>query len=189
MKAPLFEYPSYQYQIDDWDFKKKGLLKRIKSQKFIRSGYCSNFETDRLTNNKTYLHYFEDLIRNELNEFCSECKVSCTMTDCWTVIYKIGDYQNVHNHRSWGFSGVLYVEYDPKVHTPTCFVSPWQDPRTDTTILTYPQSVQEGTLLIVPSNCLHYVNPNKSKKIRTIVAFDLLPELPNHQKIKPFINT
>ena len=23
MKAPIFEYPSYQYQIDDWEFKKK----------------------------------------------------------------------------------------------------------------------------------------------------------------------
>jgi hypothetical protein len=30
MKAPLFEYPTYQYQIKDWDFKKKGLLKRLK---------------------------------------------------------------------------------------------------------------------------------------------------------------
>ena len=37
MKAPLFEYPTYQYQIKDWEFKKKGLLKRIKEEKFIRT--------------------------------------------------------------------------------------------------------------------------------------------------------
>jgi hypothetical protein len=54
------------------------------------------------------------------------------MTDCWSVRYRKGDYQTVHNHKSWGFSLVLYVEYDPKVHTPTTFVCPWQDPRTDT---------------------------------------------------------
>ena len=36
MKAPLFEYPSYQYQIDDWEFKKKGLLRRIE-EKFVRT--------------------------------------------------------------------------------------------------------------------------------------------------------
>ena len=35
MKAPLFEYPSYQYQIKDWEFKKKGLLKRLKGENFI----------------------------------------------------------------------------------------------------------------------------------------------------------
>ena len=29
MKAPLFEFPSYQYNISDWEFKKKGLLKAI----------------------------------------------------------------------------------------------------------------------------------------------------------------
>jgi hypothetical protein len=54
MKAPLFEYPSYQYQIDDWEFKKKGLLNRINSQKFVRTT-LQTFETDRSTNNKSYI--------------------------------------------------------------------------------------------------------------------------------------
>ena len=49
MKAPLFEYPTYQYQIKDWEFKKKGLLKRIKEEKFIRTD-LQTFETDRQTN-------------------------------------------------------------------------------------------------------------------------------------------
>jgi len=29
----------------------------------------------------------------------------------------------------------------------------------------------------------HFVNPNTSHKKRTILAFDLLPETPEHQKI------
>jgi hypothetical protein len=182
MKAPLFEYPSYQYQIDDWDFKKKGLLNRINSQKFVRTN-LQTFETDRSTNKKSYLHYFQDLIRPQLFEFCQEAQVTCSMTDCWAVRYQKGDHQTVHNHKSWGFSGVLYVEYDPKHHTPTCFVSPWQDPRTDTTSLSYPQDVKEGTLFIVPSYTLHFVHPNQSRKQRTIISFDLLPKLPDHQSI------
>ena len=48
------------------------------------------------------------------------------MTDCWAVRYQKGDQQTIHNHKSWGFTGILYVEFDPKVHTPTCFVAPWQ---------------------------------------------------------------
>ena len=182
MKAPLFEYPSYQYQIDDWQFKKKGLLNRINSQKFVRTN-LQTFETDRQTNKKSYLHYFQDLIRPQLFEFCQEAQVTCSMTDCWSVRYKQGDHQTVHNHKSWGFSGVLYVEYDPKHHTPTCFVAPWQDPRTDTTSLSYPQDVKEGTLFIVPSYTLHFVHPNQSRKQRTIISFDLLPKLPDHQSI------
>ena len=52
MKAPLFEYPTYQYQIKDWEFKKKGLLKRLKEEKFVRTD-LQTFETDRQTNKKS----------------------------------------------------------------------------------------------------------------------------------------
>ena len=45
MKIPLFEYPSYQYKVDDWDFKKKGLLNRINQQDFYRTTH-NTFETD-----------------------------------------------------------------------------------------------------------------------------------------------
>lgn len=181
MKTQLFEYPSYQYEIDDWNFKKKGLLNRINSQKFVRTD-LQTFESDRQTNNKSYLHYFQDLIKPQLFEFCQEAKVTCCMSDCWTVRYQKGDQQTIHNHRSWGFSGILYVEFDSKIHTPTCFVAPWQDPRTDTTTLSYPHNVKEGTLIIVPSYTLHFVPPNISNKRRTVVAFDLLPEVPEIRK-------
>ena len=36
-EGTTFEYPSYQYQIKDWEFKKKGLLKRLKGENFIRT--------------------------------------------------------------------------------------------------------------------------------------------------------
>lgn len=182
MKAPLFEYPSFQYQIQDWDFKKKAILNRLGFQKFVRTD-LQNFETDRQTNNKSYVRFLSDLLQPELSEFCQEAEVSCTMTDAWAVRYKNGDDQSVHNHRSWGFSGVIYLEYDPKVHKPTYFIAPWQDPRSDTTTFGYFRNVQEGMIAIVPSYTLHFVPPNKSNKQRTIIAFDLLPKLPEHQII------
>jgi hypothetical protein len=74
------------------------------------------------------------------------------------------------------------VEYDPKVHTPTCFVAPWQEPRSDTTSLAQPV-VKEGTVFIAPSWALHFVHPNQTRKQRTVVVFDLLPALPEHQSI------
>jgi len=182
MKLQLFEYSLYQYKIDDWNFKKKGLLKRLKEEKFYRTE-LQNFETDRKTSKKSYLHYFQDLIKPQLFEFCQEAQVTCSMTDCWAVRYQKGDYQTVHNHRSWGFSGILYVDFNPKVHTPTVFVAPWQNPRSDTTILARPV-VEEGTIVIVPSYTLHYSAPNQVRKQRTIISFDLLPKLPDHQSVE-----
>ena len=181
MKAPLFEFPSYQYQVSDWEFKKKGLLTRINKGKFIRTE-LQTFETDRQTCGKSYVRYIEEFLRPELFEFCQEAEVTCGLTDAWAVKYQKGDQQGVHNHRGWGFSGVLYVEYDPKVHTPTCFVAPWNDPRTDTTLLASPQ-VKEGILFICPSFTHHFAHPNEVRKQRTVIAFDLLPQLPDHQAI------
>jgi len=183
MKAPLFEFPSYQYQIGDWEFKKKGLLGRIKSSEFRRTK-LQTFETDRQTNNKSYVRYLEEFLRPELFEFCQEAQVTCSMTDAWVVRYDKGDHQTVHNHRGWGFSGIIYVEFDPKVHTPSCFVAPWQNPREDTTSLAYPTDVKEGTIVIFPSYTLHFVHPNQTRKRRTVLSFDLLPECPAHQSIK-----
>ena len=182
MKTPLFEFPSYQYEVKDWDFKKKGLLNRINKGKFIRTE-LQTFETDRQTCEKSYIRYFNDFINLELIEFCNEAKVTCSITDAWCVRYQKGDHQTIHNHRGWGFSGVLYVEYDPKVHTPTCYMAPWQNPRSDTTILAYPQNIKEGTLFIAPSFSHHFVHPNQSRKQRTVISFDLLPKLPDHQSI------
>ena len=82
-----------------------------------------------------------------------------------------------------GITGILYVEFDPKVHSPTTFVAPWQEPRTDTTTLAQPGEVKEGTIFICPSYTLHYVKPNQVRKHRTIISFDLLPKLPDHQSV------
>ena len=105
------------------------------------------------------------------------------MTDAWCVKYQKGDQQTIHNHRGWGFTGVLYVEFDPQVHTPTCFMAPWNNPASDTTSLAYPQNVKEGTVFISPSFTHHFVHPNKARKQRTVISFDLLPKLPDHQSI------
>ena len=73
MKTPLFEYPTYQYQIEDWEFKKKGLIKGSRRKSSLELD-LQTFETDRQTNQKSYLHY-QDLIKDELWEFVKEAKV------------------------------------------------------------------------------------------------------------------
>ena len=74
MKYPLFEYPSFRYELDDWDFKKKSLLSRINKQKFIRTD-MQNFETDRQTHKNSYLNFLVDLLYPKLEEFCKDAEV------------------------------------------------------------------------------------------------------------------
>ena len=105
------------------------------------------------------------------------------MTDCWAVRYQKGDQQTIHNHKSWGFTGILYVEFDPKVHTPTCFVAPWQDPRSDTTSLAYPQNVKGGNNLYLSILYITLRSSQSSKKASDDYIFDLLPKLPDHQAV------
>ena len=62
-------------------------------------------------------------------------------------------------------------------------MAPWQDPRTDTTSLAFPDKVKEGSLIITPSYTHHFVHPNQVRKQRTVISFDLLPNLPDHQSI------
>ena len=182
MRFPLFQFPSFIYPIDDWSFKKKALLSRINKGEFIRTD-LQNFETDRQTNGKTYVRYLEEFLKPQLMQFCEEAKVSCSISDAWCVKYQKGDHQTTHNHRGWGFSGLIHVEFDPEVHQPATFVSPWQNPVDDTTSLAqFPAS--EGLIMIAPSWALHHVPPKTSDKERIVIAFDLLPELPQHQAIK-----
>ena len=61
MKKPLFEFPSYQYDVRDWQFKKKALLNRIDKSKFIRKEF-QNFECDRETAGKLYIKYFQEIV-------------------------------------------------------------------------------------------------------------------------------
>ena len=182
MHSPLFEFPSYRYEVDDWEFKKKALLNRINDRDFVRTEHQC-FESDRGSNGKTYVRYLENYLKPILNQFCQEAQVTCCMTDAWCVRYQKGDYQTVHNHRGWGFSGVLYLEFDPKIHTSTTFVAPWQNPTNDTTNLVSLKNMKEGIVFIFPSFVHHYVTPNQVRKQRSIISFDLLPQLPEHQSL------
>ena len=156
MKCPLFDFPSYRYEIDDWESKKKELLKQIDKQEFVRTK-LQCFETDRQTNDRSYIHDLEKILRPTLIEFCEEEQVNCVLKDAWCVKYKKGDHQTIHNHRSCGYSGILYLQYDPEVHTPTCFMAPCQNQKTDKNTETIKDYPNEGIWEIVSNENNYFI--------------------------------
>jgi len=71
-----------------------------------------------------------------------------------------------------GYSGIIYLDYDETLHSPTYFINPVNNPITDQTEIKKIQA-SEGLMIIVPSNILHYTLPNNSHTIKTIIGFDL----------------
>ena len=96
------------------------------------------------------------------------------VTDIWTLKYtKKSENHCPHNHRSSGYTGILYLEYDPKVHEPTKFIGPWNDPVTDKTQLTQLSEPKTGVIYIWPSAMLHYADGMKTNKLRMVTSWDM----------------
>lgn len=174
MIHPLFLVPIYCYEVLEWDRKKKELYNRLNNENFEKKG-IHNFYTDRQKDGKSYASDFQYLFVDELTKFGQECGINeLKITDIWTIKYKKENYQTVHNHRSFGYSGLLYVDYDENVHEPTVFVGPWNNPISDTTELAHAPRAKEGMMYIFPSVLLHYAQSNESGKERVVTSWDML---------------
>jgi len=170
MKNIMFKNLVYQYGIGNWENKKEEILKLIDDSKFQRNDV---FETDRQLSNNLYLTPFSEIFKEDIDNFRIELEVpTLRITNVWSVRYQQGDFHPPHTHSSTGYSGIIYLEYDESVHTGTYFVNSVTDPITDLTAYSVP-TVYEGTIVIAPSNVLHFTYPNMSNKIRSIIGFDI----------------
>lgn len=172
MIGNLFALRYVAVQSEDWSSKKEQLKEFLRDEEFERYS-LAQFDTDRHSNNNRYLEDFANLFGPEIDSFALNLGLKQVRIDSiWAVRYGLNDYHAVHNHRSKGYSGILYVDYDPSVHTPSIHVAPWNDPVSDQTVNSAPE-VSEGTFVFVPSSVLHYTFPNTSIKLRQVVAFDM----------------
>lgn len=172
MIGNLFAIRYVSIQAENWNEKKLELEALLREHEFERHD-LAQFETDRHSNGGRYAQAFCGIFGDELNRFGMEMSLSqLRISSIWAVRYGRGDYHTVHNHRSTGYSGILYMDYDEDEHTPSIHVSPWNNPITDITELAAPP-VREGMFVFVPSSVLHYTRPNESDKLRQIVAFDM----------------
>lgn len=171
MIKTLHAIPYYRYKVNDWQQKKELFKQVLDTTTYVRST-SDEFDSDR-ESPRAYVDDFIKLFSDELSAFGMDIKVQhFRIKDIWSVQYQKGDYHVVHTHGISNFSGVLYFDYDREVHTPTYFVADHINPITGyTDIIT--EDVDEGEIVIFPSNMLHFTKPNKSDKIRTIVSFDI----------------
>ena len=86
-----------------------------------------------------------------------------------------------HNH-GLGWSAIIYVDFDANYHTATKFYSPFPNPFNGS-VESYIPTIEEGTLLIFPSNIVHEALPNTSDLPRSIISFNLTNQKQTIKKV------
>jgi hypothetical protein len=169
----MFALPLYVVRTNNWKEKKKQINNIIDYKKIEKKG-LHTFGTDRQNDGKSYIKDFVQIFKEEIDDWLDEInQKECLITDIWTVRYKKGEFQSVHNHGTFGYSGVMYLDYVPRLHETTTFVSPFNDPFNGYLSWYSPNNIEEGDILFFPSVVLHHFYPNNSFITRRCIGFDI----------------
>jgi len=172
----MFKVPLLHLQVRNWKKKKEILLEMVNNSNLIIKG--DNVKSDYHTQNDNqtmgeHNNSILEVLKEEIEIFCNYFKFNYyEITESWFETAKKGNDHAVHNHGATGYSCVCYVDYIKDAHTPTQFVSPFNNFLTGT-LLQYISEVEEGSIIFFPSVIMHYTKPNNSKIERTILSFNL----------------
>ena len=165
-----FWVPFWKIKVSNWLIKKKKLLNLVdwdnpecKIEKHFTDYYS---ESD-------YIKEFSDILLYELELFAKNFPEGFKIKEVWAQRYTGYHFMNPHTHGPRGFSAVLYAEFNPKVHKPTTFYSPFNgfingEP------LEHAPEMNEGEMIIFPSSVLHFAEPSNSEEQRTIFSWNMI---------------
>ena len=184
----MFTVPIYHYKIENWDHNKKRILDVLPPEMPEHRDpedlglYSDYFVNAKVGNNilPSYADTIIDIIKPYLMDISGGEKLD--LTDIWYQKYYKGVNHSTHCHGAIGLSSVIYVEYNPEVHSPTRFFSPFRDVWSgDCT--TFEEQVEEGDMIIFPSSILHEAPANQSDIRRTIVSYNLRGKVDTSKRV------
>ena len=169
----MFSVPLFKYRIRNWYKNKQELYDLIpKWDDGIRDGKVYTDYHNKRGYKPPYADKVLDLIHPFFINFTKDIEnKKVGLNDMWCQTSYRGQKHNLHNHGYFGWSAVLYVEFDPQVHSATSFISPFNNPH-DGNINYHVPNVEEGDLIVFPSTIAHESLENESDKPRTIISFN-----------------
>ena len=170
IKETLFNIPYWSIPTLNFSTKKKKLQSLCRRHPEKQVG-MQTFSTNRQTPRIQFKEDLMVILEEELNMLSEKLEKSIRIDDAWSVSYKKGEYHSPHNHGSLGLTGILFLE-QPKDAPITNYIQPWNDYISDRTIY-LPIPIQEGSIIVVPQFIQHFSEPNKSKKIKRIISWDM----------------
>ena len=185
-QTSMFDVPLYHIKIDNWEAKKKLLLElfsavehNITKVKYYDGGSI-NTDYGQTSDHELYNNKLSNILKNEIGLFIHENNLKYNKNHtawrfgtCWFEKGNLEDYHPVHNHGAYGYSVTCFINYDPKVHKPTKFQSPFLDFDTGDIIHYFPPNIEEGSMIIFPSAIAHSTIPSHVDADRLILSFNL----------------
>ena len=179
MKIDIAELSITKVSIPDWKNKKEMVMKLTKPEYFLQqddhtfSDFHYTVERRKHTGLHPYTHKFFEILDFQPHVYFGGHEDDYTCSDLWCMNYGTGGKIHVHDHH-FGMSGILFAKFDPVFQESTTFISPvrtiWDHRPTNIT-----PDVEEGDLLLFPSQLLHYTQPNSSDDNRIVFSFNIRP--------------
>ena len=140
-------------------------------------------ETNHHSKNKPNIpKNLKKILNKKVNEFGKSLKNnffhSLKIDEIWYNVYTKNMYQELHTHRISLFSGIFYLKFNKNIHSPTIFYNNFfnidfcQETYSDINIFCFKPEINEGDLIIFPSNILHEVKPQTTDELRITIAFN-----------------
>ena len=173
---PMFTVPIVHYPIENWSENKKKILDALPPEDDSQlEPNGSGLYTDFFINGKvqelpSYFHTVVDVIKPYLKSFMDGNPVE--FVEMWYQKYYNMVEHKTHCHGFTGWSSIIYVEFDPKVHQSTRFFSPFRQPW-DCDVEVFQPKVKEGDMILFPSSVLHEAPVNRTDTRRTIISYNI----------------
>ena len=167
----MLTIPFYHYKVNNWREKKEQLLDFVSTLSFKFIDEITDLYTTYGDVNQTSSKAFK-ILEDDIRKFTTEVKYSGEIgADVWFQKYYENQFHSPHNHGAIGYSSVLYINFDKKIHKGTIFLSPFNHP--DGKHIEYAPDVDEGSFIFFPSYLYHYTLPHKSDTIRIIMSMNI----------------
>ena len=165
----MLNIPFYHYKVNNWREKKEQLLDFVSTLSFkFKDQIADLYTTYGDQTSSIPLKILED----DILKFTTEVKYSGEMdADIWFQKYYENQFHSPHNHGAIGYSSVLYINFEKRIHDGTRFLAPFNDP--DGNHVEFAPDVDEGSLIFFPSYLYHFTIPNKSDSIRIIMSMNI----------------
>ena len=173
-RGSMFEIPIIKMGIEPWDEIKPQLL-NLYDTNFRQSEYDkyhTNFTRDKnLEYSKPIWDILEEYVNYLITTFLDREPYD-RVPNIWAQKYPKGSLHPLHNHGNRGYSCILYLNFDSKIHKPTLFYAPFNHFFTGE-LLYFEPEVSEGDLIMFPSCIAHTSQLQEDDSERMIISFNL----------------
>jgi len=170
----MFKIPLIHISAGNWIEKKQFLTTMMKAQQMKDTGIIKTTYYDQKPESANYLSKrIATLFKDELSRYLEITGLTDYQVDlAWFQQQDKNMFHEIHNH-VLGISAVCYLEYNSEIHTPTHFISPYNNLLRGGTEYFTPPDITEGSIIFFPAMLNHYTLPNKSDVPRKIVSWNM----------------